>query len=601
MADDVLTRNSADELALRVVQSSGDTGMNKDDVYTRDSQGRLSVRTVGGSGGGSGGASTAADVSFDPSGLDVITETNVQSALAQVDSSVKDLQDSVSVLTTSAELSTEIGGKTTVALGDLTAMDIDGRPSYKQAGATVYSENGVVGIIDSVDSTNVVITTVSTSASVEKGHTWTRIESSGSVGDPANLIANFGNLSDGWYEVLVKQVREDKDWESAWRLLFVVENGEIQFVNQQKTKYMPAPELVPLSTFYGWAAKDYRGYPVFFTKIDGDFVFSGFGGYANVTPGSIQQDAQKVIFDVSDVLNLDTGEYMDLKSTRVFESYSYEQEFDGYHNYTGTSPYGVEINIPNYLTGGSGPVESVPVYGIEIMQQFYFGYQDSADYLAHGTAPKSIIYLYLAMSDMSSSTILKIQLFMGDWSVETIKATGIFTNAIWDCRVRGDANICLYPNNIITIPDGLSLRMAFCFCGCGGDSLYPNFITYDNRSEYVPDLQLTALPRQVPTASSSAYTLYHENGLIEMGGVVPIVDTLQPDVALGNVPVVFAQELENANFVPTITVMTDGTFKRVMADVANPTTTGFDLCVRNVDTEAVSGIKIAWKVVGTKK
>ena len=160
MADDVLTRNSADELALRVVQSSGDTGMNKDDVYTRDSQGRLSVRTVGGSGGGSGGASTAADVSFDPSGLNVITGTNVQSALAQVDSSVKGLQDSVSVLTTSANLSTEIGGTTTVALSELTAMAIDGRPSYKQAGATVYDGNGVVGIIDSVDSTNAVITTV---------------------------------------------------------------------------------------------------------------------------------------------------------------------------------------------------------------------------------------------------------------------------------------------------------------------------------------------------------------------------------------------------------------------------------------------------------
>ena len=160
MADDVLTRNSADELALRVVQSSGDTGMNKDDVYTRDSQGRLSVRTVGGSGGGSGGASTAADVSFDPSGLSVITGTNVQSALTQVDSSVKDLQDSVSVLTTSANLLNEIGGTTTVALSELTAMNIDGRPSYKQAGATVYDGNGVVGIIGSVDSTNAVITTV---------------------------------------------------------------------------------------------------------------------------------------------------------------------------------------------------------------------------------------------------------------------------------------------------------------------------------------------------------------------------------------------------------------------------------------------------------
>ena len=132
MADDVLTRNSADELALRVVQSSGDTGMNKDDVYTRDSQGRLSVRTVGGSGGG--GADYSAEIEA--------------------------LNNAVSVLETSVDLTTEIGGKTTVALGDLTAMDIDGRPSYKQAGATVYAENGVVGIIDSIDSTNAVITTV---------------------------------------------------------------------------------------------------------------------------------------------------------------------------------------------------------------------------------------------------------------------------------------------------------------------------------------------------------------------------------------------------------------------------------------------------------
>lgn len=120
----------------------------------------VAVAGGGGGGGGGGGASSAADVSFNPSGLNVITETNVQGALAQVDSSVKDLQDSVSVLTTSANLLNEIGGKTTVALADLTAMAIDGRPSYKQAGATVYDGNGVVGIIDSVDSTNAVITTV---------------------------------------------------------------------------------------------------------------------------------------------------------------------------------------------------------------------------------------------------------------------------------------------------------------------------------------------------------------------------------------------------------------------------------------------------------
>ena len=209
--------------------------------------------------------------------------------------------------------------------------------------------------------------------------------------------------------------------------------------------------------------------------------------------------------------------------------------------------------------------------------------------------------MYLALSDMSSLTILKIQLFMGEWSVETIKATGIFTNITWDCRVQYNSNLRLYPNNIITIPDGLSMPSGYCFCGNGGSYCSLDFITHDDKSEYTPSLQLTALPRQVPTESSSAYTIYHENGLIEMGGIVPITGTLQPDVALDNVPVGFSQELANANFVPTITVMTDGTFKRVMADVANPTTTGFVLCVRNVDTEAVSGIKIAWKVVGTKK
>lgn len=136
MADDVLTRNSADELALRVAQSSGDTGTNKDDVYTRDSQGRLAVRTVGGSGGGGG----------------------------NYDAEIEALNNAVSVLATSASLSTEIGDTTTVALSELTAMDIDGRPSYKQAGATVYAENGIVGIIDSVSSTNAVITTVQYSA-----------------------------------------------------------------------------------------------------------------------------------------------------------------------------------------------------------------------------------------------------------------------------------------------------------------------------------------------------------------------------------------------------------------------------------------------------
>lgn len=128
-SDDVLTRNSAEELSLRVTQTSGDTNTDKNDVYTRDSQGRLCVRITGNGGGGSG---------------------------ADLDA----LENAVSVLSTSVDISTELGGTTTVALSELVALDIDGRPSHKAPGATVYAENGAVGIISVVDEQNATVKTV---------------------------------------------------------------------------------------------------------------------------------------------------------------------------------------------------------------------------------------------------------------------------------------------------------------------------------------------------------------------------------------------------------------------------------------------------------
>lgn len=91
--EDVLQRNAAGELEIRTVPSTGDTGTNPDDVYTRDSQGRLCVRTTGGGGGGGGGGGTtptAADVSFDPADLTTITSDNVQGALQEVDAALSE-------------------------------------------------------------------------------------------------------------------------------------------------------------------------------------------------------------------------------------------------------------------------------------------------------------------------------------------------------------------------------------------------------------------------------------------------------------------------------------------------------------------------------
>lgn len=101
-----------------------------------------------------------------------------------------------------------------------------------------------------------------------------------------------------------------------------------------------------------------------------------------------------------------------------------------------------------------------------------------------------------------------------------------------------------------------------------------------------------------PTDISSTYIVSLPNNLVQMGGVVEI-GTMGAGVAVGNTPVVLPVTLANTNYVPSLTVITDGTFKQIIADVASLTTTGFDICARNIDTESASGVKIAWSVVGT--
>lgn len=125
-------------------------------------------------GGSSSGATTAANVSVNLSDMNIIKTANVQAALKELDLTVKDLQDSISILATSVELSNEFGQSTVVLLDELTSIEIDGRPSYKEPGATVYAENGSVGIISTLDTANgtanvVTISTFSASVAGDNG------------------------------------------------------------------------------------------------------------------------------------------------------------------------------------------------------------------------------------------------------------------------------------------------------------------------------------------------------------------------------------------------------------------------------------------------
>ena len=619
MADDVLTRNSADELALRVVQSSGDTGMNKDDVYTRDSQGRLSVRTVGGSGGGSGGASTAADVSFDPSGLNVITGTNVQSALTQVDSSVKDLQDSVSVLTTSAELSTVIGGKTTVALGNLTAMNIDGRPSYKQAGATVYAENGVVGIIDSVDSTNAVITTVLYRVEQQGGSSeivWDKVQKmtvdTSSYQGWAFSSLNFGVLSDGDYSFYL-----------ATKLLTQAMSTEHGDVNTLDGKFADSVLLVEFRIRGGACVYGICKVVAPFIGFSNGSSIYGPSSYPNGRPQISKNPNGEFVFYytssglcTSDVpLYMPDGEYECWKVSKLKNQDGVESDISFYNQYFEASarPEGYD----NFLYLSYQPLVMVTERDYSTSSYFSGGFSDDficllvnlvnpdlnigADQGVGGHSYIAENVFYIADTTTRDVCVLRFSTNPNCVVCVVERADGVFKDVNWKLGFQDNRP----ENTIISVgifADGFSFSnkvVGRCLYGNNGNER----LSFDATSRSANSFnRVVSFDKYVkPDESKSDYMIPHNSGLVEMGGIVPITGTLQPDVALDNVPVGFSQELANANFVPTITVMTDGTFKRVMADVANPTTTGFVLCVRNVDTEAVSGIKIAWKVVGTKK
>lgn len=92
---------------------------------------------------------------------------SIQNLVNTLKTETDSLENQNSILQTSAVLSEEIGGETVVALDDLLAFaDIDSRPSNKSEGATVYDENGSVGVISNITGTSATIVTLVTSASV---------------------------------------------------------------------------------------------------------------------------------------------------------------------------------------------------------------------------------------------------------------------------------------------------------------------------------------------------------------------------------------------------------------------------------------------------
>ena len=353
---DVLQRNADGELEVRVVNGTekADAPANYDDVFTVNSEGKRALRVVGA--GGGGGASTAANVSFDPSGLKVLIGDNVQTVGEQADSAIVALQNAVSVLQTSEELNDTIGGGTTVNLTDLTAMEIDGRPSYKEPGATVYAENGVVGVIDTInsDAGTANIITVSMYPQ-EKDFTFTKYTTTSTEGWATKIV--LGALSDGEYIMYIKTKQKQPfaitGPYAAFGLHILIQNGEVVSnapYDSDYSYFFPAPEKTTamcVGSDKGLATDDYAGNPCWLYKENGKFIYEANIGFPFKNPGAGSSNDTDNEFLVSNIQNVATGEFFDFESVSFINSNTTEHEmnFNGLSSYTVVTP-----NIKYYNT-----------------------------------------------------------------------------------------------------------------------------------------------------------------------------------------------------------------------------------------------------------
>lgn len=104
---------------------------------------------------------------------------------------IEHLHNATSVLSTTAELATDLGQTTVVMLDELNAMEIDGRSSYKEPGATVYAEDGTTAIISHVDTENETATLVTVASPAATGVDVIKTPESGNPSYEIDLPGNM--------------------------------------------------------------------------------------------------------------------------------------------------------------------------------------------------------------------------------------------------------------------------------------------------------------------------------------------------------------------------------------------------------------------------
>ena len=416
--EDVLQRNDAGELEIRTAPSTGDTSTNKDDVYTRDAQGRLCVRTTGGGGGGGGTGTVTSVNGVQPVDGNVeITGDNITATVGEEEATI------TQHLTTLKNDEAELGEQVQENQGDINTIKIDTWPTSAD-----YSPKNLI--------------------------------CEANRGTQAYLSCNLGELEDGEYEFYFKQLEsinvptfntKNAGWQQ-WLVHFTIKDGDFfgadPYVNNS-TYCSPAPWGGAVGNAGGGYATEDNYLQIYAGKVENSFYIE-CGNFIFVSNNTSEQIDVTPVY-VTKIKNVNTGEFIDMQDVSLLGNQTPRKATN---RFTTVTPWSIDFDEkfePYLSTVDVGSTMLNHKYIYFTLYGFLSNYKNpSSDY--EDSFGKKAIFCFFTIPESDNFLEFEIASTITDFKVSNVKKGGIFEDVIFGNYFQNSAFGC--PNLVLSKADG---------------------------------------------------------------------------------------------------------------------------------------------------
>lgn len=624
---------------------------NKQDKLTAGANITIDGNTISATGGG--GASAASEISFDPSSSSVVSAQNVQEALSQLDSETAKLVKDSSILTTWIGLNAWVGAETDVALRDISIIEnLDTRPSYKDVGAVVINDaQRVIGIIDRINeqvpdewdesgfADHAIVKTifVATQSHIDTSGFEKKIPwDGGFYGNKASwnayeqklVLKTYSNLLEGKYHVYLKTCRKATNADNTslaadtqTKFIDIITRFDFEIDWEGNVVSQKASLVAPLS------GSEWQNPLIVDQNCDGL-------GLARLEDGSgyiFSSCKGNSVFSTDFFMNAAEGEEREVFAWSQIIDYNDVPQwgFDE-QSLTGdmwTAPEGggalyqsVPVGLPvikglgNYSTGN---VAIVGDFGDDNILQFAGcitlpHLSSAATDLGVGGAIVPAVQVVFVRIDpetlANSYAIIEFTAYPNNVYSRVVDATGDFANVNWAFIQRDYSNFGtggLRPHGLETKTTAIFVSYAG---NINGKPINASIETvYASAQDHFPVAPLRVAKAVWLEFEEEVNILPQCGGMVLISGVKTVDDAVQPGVAenivinlpfpMDTVTDEYSGEETFRKYYPQISVMTEGTFRHIIANIGELRADSFDVCLANMDAEAADIISISWSVL----